>query len=270
MSDIDPQACTQLLRAVTDQVAQSIVRPAPDATLPDLMRTVETLNAAAETRMRQALLDLYPDIGWSDADEMDGDTQTRPSDDRPYWVFDPVDAVYHALQGLPLWSSSLALVRGRRTVFGAVYDPVLREMFVASEGLGATLNGQPLRPVAKTRLDTAIVATFLAPPFARGKPERHDLTLRLISAVSKEVFVVRQMASASLHLAYVAAGRLDAVFDVTSTVHDWLAGGLLVTEAGLAMTDLQGERFDWGDGGIVAGPAHIVAALVEIVRGTDR
>ena len=217
--------------------------------------------------MRTSLGDIYPDIGWSDADEEDGHSQGRPRSGAPYWVYDPVDAVYHTMQGLPLWSASLALVSGKRTVFGAVYDPSLDEMFLATEGGGATLNGARLRPIGKTRIDTAIVATFLTPPYAHGDPARHELTLRLISAVSKKVFIVRAMASASLHLAYVAAGRLDAVFDVSSTPHDWLAGGLLVEEAGLSMTDLRGAPYDWGWDGIIAAAPALCAPLVEIVAG---
>ena len=265
MIPIDPDICAALLRAVTDQLGASFKRPAPDATLPELIEQIKAVNAWAEGVMRPALLSHYPDIGWSDADEELGESQGRPASDAPYWVYDPVDAVYHTIQGLPLWSASLALVSGKRTIFGAVYDPTRNEMFLASEGQGATLNGVALRPAAKTGLQTAIAATFLTPPFAHGDPSRHELTLKLISAVSKNVFIVRAMASASLHLAYVAAGRLDALFDVSSTPHDWLAGGLLVTEAGRAMTDLHGRPWDWGWDGIIAAPATLIGPLSEII-----
>lgn len=265
--DIDSDRIAALLRSVTDELGASFRRPAPDATLPELIGQIKTVNAWAEGLMRESLDRLYPDIGWSDADEEDGHTQGRPKSDAPYWVYDPVDAVYHTMQGLPLWSASLALVSGKQTVFGAVYDPTLGEMFMATRGGGATLNGAPLRPIGKSRVDTAIVATFLTPPYAHGDPARHELTLRLISAVSKKVFIVRAMASASLHLAYVAAGRLDAVFDVSSTPHDWLAGGLLVEEAGMAMTDLRGAPYDWAWDGIIAAAPALCAPLVEIVCG---
>ena len=141
MATIDPDTCAALLRAVTDQLGASFRCPAPDATLLELIAQIKAVNAWAEGVMRPALLGHYPDIGWSDADEELGESQGRPESDAPYWVYDPVDAVYHTIQGLPLWSASLALVSGKRTVFGAVYDPTRNEMFLASEGQGATLNG---------------------------------------------------------------------------------------------------------------------------------
>ena len=262
---IDTGPVADLLRSVTKELGAAFDRPPPDATLFELIGQIKAVNARFEDRMRIALASLHPDIGWSDADEEDGHSQGRPRSDAPYWVYDPVDAVYHTMQGLPLWSASLALVSGKQTVFGAVYDPSLDEMFLATKNGGATLNGRPLRPAGKTRIDTAIVATFLTPPYAHNDPARHELTLRLISAVSKNVFIVRAMASASLHLAYVAAGRLDAVFDVSSTPHDWLAGGLLVEEAGMKMTDLRGAAYDWGWDGIIAAAPSLCAPLVEIV-----
>lgn len=268
MTTIDPDTCCYLLRAVTDQIAATFTRPAPDATLQDILVEMDRINTWAETEMRTALARHYPDIGYSGFDEADASTQTRPSDDAPYWVYDPIDGAYHTMQGLPLWSASLALVQNKKAVFGAVYDPTQRELFVASAGRGATLNGQRLRPGGKASLQTAIAATFLVPPFAHGDPAKHERTLALISAMSKKVFVVRMMTSASLHLAYVAAGRLDVLFDVSSTVHDWLAGGLLVTEAGLDMLGLDGEPFDWDTAGIIAAPNTLSGAVVEIVAQT--
>ncbi|HTJ25562.1 MAG TPA: inositol monophosphatase family protein [Candidatus Limnocylindria bacterium] len=140
-------------------------------------------------------------IGWSDA-EAQPDLQRRPADDETFWIFDPIDGAYHYLQGLPLWSSSLALISGGRAVF-------------------------------------AVVATAL-PPFGYGDFAEHEQARALLGAVAERVFVVRQMASASLHLAYVAAGRLDAYWEVGRDVHDWAAGALLVRESGAQITDLTG------------------------------
>jgi myo-inositol-1(or 4)-monophosphatase len=265
MTAIDVHACTSILRRVTDEVAEKIERPRAESTIQDILLQIQTLNGWANSRMRTALHALYPEIGWSDAAEANAEAQTLPQTQAPFWIFDPIDAAYHAVQGLPLWSSSLALISGATTIFAAVYEPNLNEMFVASKGAGAMMNGATIRPVGKSLLRSAVVATFL-PPWGHGGPERHDKAVALISEVSKKVFLVRQMASASLHLAYVAAGRLDALFEAGSTTHDWLAGALLVEEAGLRITDLGGRPFEWGADGIVACSKNLSQPLLSAIR----
>jgi myo-inositol-1(or 4)-monophosphatase len=90
--------------------------------------------------------------------------------------------------------------------------------------------------------------------------------LSLLAAVAPEVFVVRQMASASLQLAYVAAGRLDGYWEVGEDTSDWLAGSLLLREAGASVSDLAGGSFGWGCDGILAAPQPVYEQLLEIVR----
>jgi len=90
--------------------------------------------------------------------------------------------------------------------------------------------------------------------------------LHLLGAVAEQVFVIRQMASASLQLAYVAAGRLDAHCEVGREIDDWVAGVLLIQEAGGEVTDLGGEPFGWNAPGIIAGQPSLRARLLELSR----
>ncbi len=121
--------------------------------------------------MRKALSEHYPDVGWSRS-EAQPDNRDESADASPYWVYDPIDGAYHYIQGMPLWSSSLALISEGRTVFSIVYEPSLHELFVATESGGATLNGVSLRVSGKSALRSAVVATAL-PPFGYGNEDEH-------------------------------------------------------------------------------------------------
>jgi myo-inositol-1(or 4)-monophosphatase len=161
----------------------------------------------------------------------------------------------------------LALVEDGMTTFAAVYDPSLNELFVARAGVGATVNGNRIAVSAKTGLATAVVGTAVA-PIARGDTPEFQAGLASLAGVTREVFVVRQMASASLQLAYVAAGRLDAYWELGDDVNDWLAGALLVEAAGGLVRSLDGSNFD-GRNGILAGPSPLIRSLGQVVVGDN-
>jgi myo-inositol-1(or 4)-monophosphatase len=256
----DPYICSALIRGVTDQLAASATPPKPDETVNQLIQRVTHASTWAKTMMRTALSQHFPDIGWASSETQPDDPDETAA--APYWVYDPIDGAYHYVQGLPLWSSSLALISEGRPVFSIVYDPSQRELFVATESRGATLNGAPLRVSGKSNLRSAVVATAL-PPFGYGDEDEHRRSVALLGAMSRRVFVVRQMASASLQLAYVAAGRLDAYWETGNDLYDWMADALLVEEAGGQVTDLAGAPLGSNMNGIAAAPGELAVALLD-------
>jgi myo-inositol-1(or 4)-monophosphatase len=260
MTISDPYLCSALIRGITDQLAASAAPPKPDETVNQLIHRVTQASTWAKTIMRAALSQHYPDIGWSSSEAQPDSPDEAAA--APYWVYDPIDGAYHYVQGLPLWSSSLALISGGRPVFSIVYEPLLRELFVATESGGATLNGVSLRVSGKSDLRSAVVATAL-PPFGYGDEGEHRRSVALLGTMSRRVFVVRQMASASLQLAYVAAGRLDAYWETGNDLYDWMAGALLVEEAGGQVTDLAGAPLGSNANGIAAAPAGLAVALLK-------
>ncbi|MCW6512908.1 hypothetical protein M8523_34080 [Hyphomicrobiales bacterium BP6-180914] len=78
-----------------------------------------------------------------------------------YWLYDPIDGAYHFLRGLPLWASSLALVRHGRPVALLVYDSKGEELFAATENGGATCNGVPLAVSTKVDMTATVVGTAI-------------------------------------------------------------------------------------------------------------
>jgi myo-inositol-1(or 4)-monophosphatase len=259
MTTIDPDVCAALLRTLTDRVAAIEERPGADQDLGSLIGWVKKTSHDAAEAMRIALAERYPDIGWV------GEEEHPEAAHAVYWVHDPIDGAYHFLQGLPLWSSSLALVAGGRAVFALVYDPASGEMFTARDGLGAMVNGRSLAAAGKSDLGTAVLGTAI-PPIAQVGRDEQARALALLGVVSPQVFVVRQMAATSLQLAYVAAGRLDGYWEIGQDMADWLAGALLVREAGGAVSDLAGETLTWTSGSILAAAPEMHAALLPVME----
>ncbi len=158
------------------------------------------------------------------------------------WIVDPVDGTMNLVHGIPAYAVSIALtVRGRLEV-GVVLDVPGDELFAAARGQGAwALRGGVWRRLAVSAcatLDAAVVATS-AP---RTADPDDAPAWQAFAAVMRGAAAVRRGGSAALDLAWVAAGRHDACYDLGLAPWDVAAGALLVREAGgLATTFAGGE-----------------------------
>ena len=261
MAQLDPGTCADLLRAVSEQIASQAPRSACDGSVAELIGRARAVSEAASRQLRAALAKLHPGIGWTDE-------EARPTQG-DYWLCDPIDGAYHYLQGLPLWSSSLVLVRAGRPFLSIVHDATRSETFVATESGGAKCNGVPVLVSPKSALAASVVGTAI-PPLAQVGDAEHTQALALLGAVSRAAFVVRPMAAVSLQLAYVAAGRLDAYWENGRDVADWLAGSLLVQEAGGVVSHLDGSSFGWSGSGILAGNGKLHTVLQPLLWNARR
>jgi myo-inositol-1(or 4)-monophosphatase len=99
--------------------------------------------------------------------------------------------------------------------------------------------------------------------------EAATLTVRGIAHLMPKVMAVKMLGSVSLQLAYVASGRLDGYWEFGNDYYDWLAGSLLVIEAGGTVTDGKGNPFTWGTSGIIAAPKHICLSLSVELNATQ-
>lgn len=148
------------------------------------------------------------------------------------WVIDPIDGTLNFASGIPLLAVSIALFYEGELRAGVVYNPIIREMFTAQMGKGATLNHQPIR-VGKVRdLGRAMVGVSVA-------RRKNDLEL---PKLADKVGGMRALGTAAIALAYVAAGRLDAYWEIDLNLWDVAAGLLLLREAGGEVRILNQER----------------------------
>ncbi len=186
------------------------------------------------------------------------------SDTNSEWIIDPLDGTTNFLRGIPQYAVSIAYRHKGRLEHAVVYDPVKLEEFTASRGRGAQLNGSRIRVSA--RIDTAGALYATGIPFS-GKPfENMPSFLATMSALAENSSGIRRMGAASLDLAYVAAGRFDAFWEMHLQPWDIAAGVLLVKEAGGMVSDFQGGDRYLDSGHIVATTPRLLKPTLQTVR----
>ncbi|AHM75366.1 inositol-1-monophosphatase [Yersinia hibernica] len=180
-------------------------------------------------------------------------------DDDIQWVIDPLDGTTNFIKRLPHFAVSIAVRIKGRTEVAVVYDPMRNELFTATRGQGAQLNGYRLRGTNAKELDGTILATGF--PF---KAKQHaPAYIRVVGKLFEQCADFRRTGSAALDLAYVAAGRVDGFFEIGLKPWDFAGGELLVRESGGIVTDFAGGHNHFSSGNIVAGNPRIVKSIVQ-------
>lgn len=156
------------------------------------------------------------------------------------WVVDPLDGTTNFVHQFPFVAVSIALLEEGMPIVGVVYNPILHECFAAVRGLGATLNGTPLHVSSVSQLSRSLLATG----FAYDRRDQPDTNYPEFARLTHLTQGVRRAGAASLDLAYVAAGRLDAYWERGVQLWDIAAGQLLVQEAGGKVTSYTGQPLD--------------------------
>jgi myo-inositol-1(or 4)-monophosphatase len=181
------------------------------------------------------------------------------------WLVDPLDGTANFLHGFPAVGVSVALVEHGVPVVGVVHAPLLGTTYTAYRGAGAFSNGEQIT-VSERDAERAICATGF--PF-RAKADRLDEYLPVFEAALRRFEDLRRAGSASLDLAWTAAGVFDGYFEQALGPWDVAAGALLVRETGGVVTDWSGDDRAWlTSGDIIAGSPVLHAALLELTRAT--
>jgi myo-inositol-1(or 4)-monophosphatase len=183
------------------------------------------------------------------------------------WIIDPLDGTTNFIHGFPVFAVSIAVRHEDQIEHGVVYDPLRQEIFTASRGQGAQLDGRRIRVSRRLRLQESLIATGF--PYRVGQDDI-DGYLRMLKAVMIESAGVRRPGSAALDLCYVAAGRVDGFWELGLNIWDIAAGALLIREAGGRISDFEGGDGYLESGNVVAGNPKIYAALSKLLAPMAR
>lgn len=153
------------------------------------------------------------------------------------WIIDPLDGTTNFIQGIPVYSVSIALMEKDELVVGVVYEVGRGECFYAWKEGGAFLNGEAIN-VSKTE---DIHHALLATGFPYTNFHQLDAYVQFLKWSMMNSRGVRRLGSAAVDLAYVAAGRFDAFWEYDLKPWDVAAGAIIVKEAGGLVSDFQGE-----------------------------
>jgi myo-inositol-1(or 4)-monophosphatase len=179
------------------------------------------------------------------------------------WIVDPLDGTTNYAHGMPIYCVSIALEIAGRLALGVVYDPQRDECFVAERGGGATLNGARLSVSATATLGESLLSTGYQ--YDIRSATRNNLAEH--AALLLRSHSVREIGSAVLNLASVAAGRLDAFWELSLGAWDVAAGALLVEEAGGRVTSPEGGALDLAAPSIVASNGVIHDEILAVIEG---
>ncbi len=192
---------------------------------------VSYVDKGSEQLIVSALRDLLPEAGFI-TEEGTAQTGAAPL----CWVVDPLDGTTNFIHQYAPYAVSIALLQGKEILLGVVYEVCADECFYAWKGGGAYLNGARLH-VSQQKIQDALLCLQLPYNSEAYKP----VIMRLIDCFYGKVGSIRACGSAAMALCNVAAGRLDGYAEQYIGQWDYMAGSLIVMEAGGTVTDYDGS-----------------------------
>lgn len=178
----------------------------------------------SEEWIKKTIAEIFPSHGFLAEESFQGDL---PSSDI-IWIIDPLDGTVNFAHGIPHFAVSIAAYQKGKILCGAVYNPMLDELFTAEKGKGAYLNHKPIHVTKQSQFEDAFVATGF--PYNAYQNPFH--CIERFGKMVKQGLPIRRMGVAALDLAYVAAGRFDLFWEVGLQPWDMAAGKILIEEAG--------------------------------------
>ncbi|BDP41435.1 inositol monophosphatase [Deinococcus aetherius] len=224
------------------------------STYSDLVTEVDALSEAA---IREVIARTYPDHAVLGEEE----GLAGGSGDAPYrWVVDPLDGTVNYAHGFPFSCVSVGLEERGERVVGAVFDQGRDELFTATRGGGAFLNGSLIRVSDTPTLTTPALVSTGFPYDGSGEGN-----LALVARLLRLGVPVRRPGAAALDLCYVACGRIDAYWEFGLKPWDSAAGSLILEEAGGTVTGRDGVPTPYAPM-IVATNGRVHAELLALLR----
>lgn len=193
---------------------------------------VSYVDKTAEEKFISKLKGLIPEAGFI-AEESES---LKPADVWN-WVIDPLDGTTNFIFNIPMYCTSVALLKNNELQIGVIYDPNHNELFSAWKNGGAYLNGQSIKVSEKSDMIRSLIATG----FPYDDFDRAEEFLKLLGTLITKSKGIRRLGSAALDLVYVACGRFDAFYEYGLNPWDVAAGALIVMEAGGKVSDFRGE-----------------------------
>lgn len=196
---------------------------------------VTDTDVAVEDSLKKSLGRILPGADFL-AEESAGETELK---DGPTWIVDPLDGTTNFAHRIPFVAVSVGLWHGGAVRMGIVHLPVLGEMYWAAQDQGAFLNGEEISVTDTRDLVQALVATGFPYTIKTDVDQVLGYMRRALMATRG----VRRCGSAATDLAFTAAGRFDAFFEIGLKPWDTAAGACLIREAGGMVSTMDGQDY---------------------------
>lgn len=181
------------------------------------------------------------------------------------WIIDPIDGTVNFAHGIPICCVSIGLMHNDLLLMGAVFNPMMDELFFAEKGKGATLNGIPIHVSAKSDFKTACLVTG----FPYKWPDSTEHPIRVFERIVLQGLPVRRLGSAAIDLCWVACGRFDGFWEYNLNAWDVAAGYLVLQEAGGRITDFDGKDYNVFEKETLATNGLIHEQMLRLIRNKN-
>ena len=212
---------------------------------------VTEVDKASEQLIRGIISADFPDHGI-----IGEEYEIKQTDTFYRWIVDPIDGTTNFAHGIPLCCVSIAVLKENDPVMGAVFNPMLNELFFAEKGKGAYLNDKKITVSDNDDFGEA----FLVTGFPYELPKDRDIT-GVFGKLVKKGLPVRRLGAAALDLCWVACGRFDGFWEYNLQPWDIAAGYLILEEAQGTITDFSGNKYSVWDKETLATNGKIHEAL---------
>ncbi len=182
------------------------------------------------------------------------------------WIIDPIDGTVNFAHGIPICCVSIALKHKKDLLLGAVYNPILNELFFAEKGKGAYLNDKPISVSKKVEFKKACLVTG----FPYKWPKTYDHPIKVFERFIMEGLPVRRLGSAAIDLCWVACGRFDGFWEYNLNPWDIAAGYLIVLEAGGKVSNFDGDPYSVFDKETLATNGIIHKDMLSIIHSISK
>ena len=174
------------------------------------------------------------------------------------WIIDPIDGTVNFVHGIPQVACSVGLWVDGVPTAGAVLDVGRGEVFAATRGQGATLDGRPISVSSTSELTNGVMGTG----FPYDRQERSSELAANVERMLKAARAIRRMGSAALDITWVACGRYDGYWEADVKVWDLAAASLVLTEAGGSISRFDGSPIDENAGSVIASNTHLHTQII--------
>lgn len=183
--------------------------------------------------------------------------------DAPTWFVDPLDGTTNFVHGYPFSCVSIGLTVHKIPVLGVVLNPITGETFAAVQGRGATLNGERISVSSVTDLNKSLVATEIG---VGRDAETVDAIMSRVRVCVETCRSLRASGSCAMNMCGVAAGRLDAFFEIGfGGPWDCVGAAVIVREAGGLVMDPHGGAFQITGRRVLCGNPQVATKLAKVL-----
>src|SRR3989338_8603284 len=177
------------------------------------------------------------------------------------WLIDPIDGTMNYYHSASPFRVAACLVENNIPLISAIYNPARDELYFAERGKGATLNNKKINVNKNFDLRNSVVMTHIS-----SKKDARARTIVALDTIFNKTLHMRIFGSGLAAMTYVASGKFDIFFNISTYPWDILPGALLVEEAGGIVTDVQGKKITTDSKSVLATNGKVHADMLRLLQ----